>query len=100
MSDRFPFFDPYFRENGPFSFFGRDMSLDPKPDAGSEGAVLPVADRLGDNPQPSEDDVKALARMIFGEGAGLYRVPGAMEGIGWVARNRVGAPDHPDTCKA
>lgn len=100
MSDRFPFFDPYFRENGPFSFFGRDMSLDPKPDAGPEGPLQPVAERLGDDPHPSDDDVNALARMIFGEGAGLYRVPGAMEGIGWVARNRVGAPGHPKTLQS
>lgn len=107
MSDKFGFFDPYFRSNGPFSFFGRDMSLDPKPDpdAGSDpnSPLELVVDRmrsnspLADTAQPSDGDVNALARMMFGEGAGLYKVPGAMEGIGWAARNRVGAPGHPDT---
>jgi spore germination cell wall hydrolase CwlJ-like protein len=46
---------------------------------------------------PDPDDVNALARMIFAEGDSLYRVPGAMEGIGWVARNRMSAPGFPDT---
>ena len=48
---------------------------------------------------PDPDDVDLLARMIFAEGDSLYRVPGAMEGIGWVARNRVGTRGQPDTLR-
>jgi spore germination cell wall hydrolase CwlJ-like protein len=51
----------------------------------------------GSTEPPDPDDVDVLARMIFGEGADHYDVPGAMEGIGWVARNRIGARGFPDT---
>lgn len=101
MSDKFGFFDPYFRSNGPFSFFGRDMSLDPKPDPSS--LLVPIADRsvgnppAADAPQPSDADVNALGRLIFAEGASHYQVPRAMEGIGWAVRNRIGGPGFPNT---
>lgn len=48
---------------------------------------------------PDPDDVDLLARVIFAEGANHANVPGAMEGIGWVARNRMGAPGFPDTLR-
>lgn len=76
------------------------------PDPLSPSAADPgqVAAASGANAQPAPateapdpDDVNALARMIFAEGGSLYRVPGAMEGIGWVARNRMDAPGFPDT---
>jgi spore germination cell wall hydrolase CwlJ-like protein len=41
---------------------------------------------------PSEEDVRLLARLIFAEAADHWDVPGAMEGVGWIARNRIGAP--------
>lgn len=66
----------------------------------------PVADTSGGTAQPAPgaeppdpDDVNLLGRMMFAEGADHYNVPGAMEGIGWVARNRVGASGFPDTLR-
>jgi spore germination cell wall hydrolase CwlJ-like protein len=46
---------------------------------------------------PGADDVTLLARLIFAEGANHHHVKGAMEGIGWSAVNRVGAPGFPKT---
>jgi spore germination cell wall hydrolase CwlJ-like protein len=104
MSDKLGFFDPYFRSNGPFSFFGRDMSLDPKPEPEPDpnSLLVPVTDQVsepaaGDAPQLSDDDVNALGRLIFAEGADHDQVPEAMEGIGWAVRNRVGKAAFPGT---
>ena len=47
--------------------------------------------------QPSEDDVRLLARTIYAEAAGQYKVPGAMEGVGSALRNRIGARGFPKT---
>ena len=38
-----------------------------------------------------------LARVIYGEAAGEYKKKNAMEGIGWVIRNRVADKHFPDT---
>lgn len=48
--------------------------------------------QLAQAAQPSEDDVNLLGRLIFSEAADHSDVPGAMEGVGWAARNRVGVP--------
>lgn len=44
--------------------------------------------------------IALLARTIFAEAANHYRTQGAMEGIGWAAVNRVGAPRFPNTLEA
>jgi hypothetical protein len=80
---------------------------------GSSGALVGQAeqhdydtgDLLADGQQPTaptisvaqraeatEENVGLLARLIFAEAGDHWNVPGAMEGVGWTARNRVGAP--------
>ena len=69
-----------------------DRPIDPAP---STEADRGASREPGAGIPHGEDDVRLLARLIYAEGGEDYRLPDALEGIGWTVRNRIGAPGFP-----
>jgi spore germination cell wall hydrolase CwlJ-like protein len=56
----------------------------------NDGSNATQLAQAADGQQPSDDDVRLLGRLIFAEAGIAHNVPGAMNGVGWVVRNRMG----------
>jgi spore germination cell wall hydrolase CwlJ-like protein len=61
--------------------------------------IDPNRAQSAENSAASPEDEALLARLIFAEGADHYKIPGALESIGWTVANRVGAPGFRRTLK-
>jgi len=83
--------DPEADRANPQPLFASLAGLQPVP------PLEPADPQVAQATTASDDDVRLLGRLIFAEGADHWDKPGAMEGIGWTVRNRMGAPGFPKT---